>query len=142
VYRIIILTAAAALCFADIPPSVMAERDLEKRSELALQMADESITAASKAYASASEMSAFVKYLGTVEELAELSLKSLQDTGKRASKKPKYFKRAELKLRSLMRRMSTLADEVASDDRPRVEAAKKVLSDAHEQLLHEIMSKR
>jgi hypothetical protein len=41
-----------------------------------------------------------------------------------------------------MRRMSTLADEVASDDRPRVEAAKKVLSDAHEQVLHEIMSKR
>jgi hypothetical protein len=97
VYRIIILTAAAAFCFADVPPSVMAEQDLEKRSELALQMADESITAAAKAYASASDMSAFVKYLGTVEELAELSLKSLQDTGKASEQEAKILQARRVK---------------------------------------------
>jgi hypothetical protein len=142
VYRLLLIIAAATVCIAEIPPSVMAERDLEKRSELALKVADESITAASKAYAAASELTAFQARLSEVEELTRLSLKSLQETGKPASKKPKYFKRAELKLRSLIRRMNTLSDEVSAEDRPRVQAATKVMSEAHEQLLHDIMSKR
>jgi hypothetical protein len=142
VYRLLLIIAAATVCIAEIPPSVMAERDLEKRSELALKVADESITAASKAYAAASELTAFQARLNEVEELTRLSLKSLQETGKPASKKPKYFKRAELKLRSLIRRMNTLSDEVSAEDRPRVQAATKVMSEAHEQLLHDIMSKR
>jgi hypothetical protein len=142
VYRLLLIIAAASVCIAEIPPSVMAERDLEKRSELALKVADESITAASKAYAAASELTAFQARLSEVEELTRLSLKSLQETGKPASKKPKYFKRAELKLRSLIRRMNTLSDEVSAEDRPRVQAATKVMSEAHEQLLHDIMSKR
>lgn len=141
-HRFLILAAAASFCFADIPPAVMAEPNLEKRSELALNVADSSITAASKAYANASELAAFEQHIKTVEELTQLSLKSLQDSGKRASKSPKYFKRAELKLRSLLRRISTLSDEVSTEDRPRVEAVKKVMSDVHEQLLHDIMSKR
>ena len=120
----------------------MAERDLEKRSELALQFADESITAASKAYAEASASSLFEQHIQTVEELTQLSLKSLHDTGKEARKKPKYFKRAELKVRSLLRRLSTLSNEVSAEDRPRVEAAQKIVSEVHEQLLHEIMSKQ
>jgi hypothetical protein len=141
-YRLLIFTAAATLCLANIPPAVMAERDLEKRSELALQFADESITAASKAYAEASASSLFEQHIQTVEELTQLSLKSLHDTGKEARKKPKYFKRAELKVRSLLRRLSTLSNEVSAEDRPRVEAAKKIVSEVHEQLLHEIMSKQ
>ena len=141
-YRLLILTAAATFCLADIPPAVMAERNLEKRSELALKLADDSISAASKAYAEASASSSFEQHLQSVEELTRLSLKSLHDTGKEARKKPKYFKSAELKLRNLLRRLSTLSNEVSADDRPRVEAAKKVLSEVHEQLLHDIMSKR
>ena len=141
-YRLLLIIASATFCIAEIPSSVMAETDLEKRSELALKVADESITAASKAYAAAPESAAFQARLTEVEELTRLSLKSLQDTGKPASKKPKYFKRAELKLRSLIRRMNTLSDEVSAEDRPRVQAATKVMSEAHEQLLHDIMSKR
>lgn len=141
-YRLLILTAAAALSFADVPPAVMAEPDLEKRSELALKAADDSITAASKAYSEAAEPGVFEQHIKSLEDLTRVSMKSLQDTGKRASKSPKYFKRAELKLRSLLRRVSTLSDEVSVDDRPRVEAARKLLSDVHEQLLHDIMSKR
>jgi predicted component of type VI protein secretion system len=141
VYRLLLFTAAASLCLADIPPAVMAERNLEKRSELALQVADESITAASKAYADESAPK-FEQYIQSVEELTQLSLKSLHDTGKQARKSPKYFKRAELKLRSLLRRLSTLSNEVSVDDRPRVEATRKVVSEIHEQLLHEIMSKK
>ena len=133
---------AASLCSAAIPVSVMAESNLEKRSELALNAANEAITGATKAYASASDLNAFEENLTSVEELTRLSLKSLHDSGKRASKSPKYFKRAEMKLRSLLRRMNTLSDEVSVEDRPRVQAAIKLMSETHEQLLHDIMSKR
>lgn len=134
------LVVAAALAWADAPPSVMAEPNLEKRSELALKAADESITEASKLYST--ELPAFRQRLADVQELTRLSYKSLQDTGKPASKRPKYFKRAELKLRSLLRRMTTLSDEVSVEDRPLVEATKKVMSEIHEDILHQIMSKR
>jgi hypothetical protein len=142
VHRLLLVYTAAIFSFGEIPNSVLAEPDLEKRSELALKVAEDSITAAAKAYAAAAEPSALQQHLTTVEEMTRLSLKSLQDTGKPASKKPKYFKRAELKIRSLLRRMNTLSDEVSADDRPLVEAAKKVMTETHDQLLHDIMSKR
>lgn len=138
----LLLLAAATLCWAEVPASVLAEPDLEKRSELALKAVDDTITSASKAYASGEDPKAFEQHLATVEELTRLSLKSLNDTGKHASKKPKYFKRAELKLRSLLRRMSTLSSEVSVEDRARVETAIKTMTEVHEQLLHDIMSKR
>jgi hypothetical protein len=139
----VLLASAATLLLAEIPKSVLAEHDLEKRSELALKEADDQITAASKAYDSASaEQKEFQSHLNTAGELAQLSIKSLQDSGKRASKSPKYFKRAEMKLRSLLRRIDSLEKDVSVDDRPPVEKVKILVSEAHEQVLHDIMSKR
>ena len=139
---LLLILAAAALAFGDVPATVLAEPNLEKRSELALKAADDTISQASQAYASTGELAAFHGHLATLEELTRLSLKSLHDTGKRASKSPKYFKRAELKLRSLLRRMETLATQVSAEDRPKVDAVTKVMTETHEQLLHDIMSKR
>ena len=141
-YRLLIIMAAATCAFADVPASVMAEPDLEKRSELALKVADDLIGAAAKAYADGPELKTFEQHLSAVEELTQVSMKSLQDSGKRASKSPKYFKRAELKLRSLLRRLTTLSNEVSVDDRPRVEAVMKTMSETHEQLLHQIMARK
>jgi len=139
----VLLASAATLLLAEIPKSVLAEHDLEKRSELALKEAEDQITAASKAYDSASaEQKEFQSHLNTAGELAQLSVKSLQDSGKRASKSPKYFKRAEMKLRSLLRRIDSLEKDVSVDARPPVEKVKILLSEAHEQVLHDIMSKR
>ena len=103
-YRFLLFATLAASVFGEIPNSVMAEQDLQKRSDLALQEADEEISAAAKAYSVAGANEEFEKHLVSAGELAQLSLKSLQDSGKRARKQPKYFKRAELKLRGLMRR--------------------------------------
>ena len=102
-YRFLLFVLITAPVFGEIPNTVLAEHDLQKRSDLALQEADEQITEASKAYSPDSgEMKEFEKHLAAVGELAEFSLKSLQDSGKRARKQPKYFKRAELKLRKLV----------------------------------------
>jgi hypothetical protein len=132
----------AAVVSGEIPDAVLAEHDLQKRSDLALQEADEQISAASKAYSPSGERKEFEKHLAAVGELAQLSLKSLRDSGKRARKQPKYFKRAELKLRSLLRRLDTLEKEVLVDDRPPVAKTKSVLTEVHEQVLQDIMSKR
>jgi len=136
------LASLAALAFGEIPKSVMAENDLQKRSELALQAADDQITAASKAYSSGSEPKEFQGHLDSIVELTRLSLKSLQESGKRAGRSPKYFKRAELKLRSLLRRLDSLEKDVLSEDRPPVEKVKNLVSETHEQILQDIMSKR
>jgi tetrahydromethanopterin S-methyltransferase subunit G len=129
----------SALALGEIPPAVLAEKDLEKRSELALKAADEHITAALKDPA---DIKALTQYLSDVEELSRLTYSSLQDTGKRASKNPKYFKRAELKLRSMMRRLDTLEQEVAAEDRPAVARLRTTMSEIRDHILHDIMSKK
>jgi hypothetical protein len=139
---ILLLAVSASILGTEIPASVMAEDDLEKRSELALKAADESITEAVKAYSSGGDLASFKQHVSAVQELTALSLKSLKDSGKRASRSPKYFKRAELKLRGMLRRMLNLSNEVSVEDRPVVEAAQKSMSDVHDQLLHDIMSKK
>jgi hypothetical protein len=142
-YRFLLFALMTAPLFGEIPNAVLAEHDLEKRSDLALQEADEEITEASKAYSpNSGELKEFEKHLAAVGELAQLSLKSLQDSGKRARKKPKYFKRAELKLRSLLRRLDTLEKSVLVDDRPPVTKTKGLLAGVHDQILQDIMSKR
>jgi len=131
-----------SLLFAEIPKSILEERDLEKRSELALKEADDQISEAAKSYKSAPEMKEFQAHLDSIGELAQFSLKSLQDSGKRAGRRPKYFKRAEMKLRSLLRRLDTLEMDVSAEDRPPVEKIKLAVAEAHEQVLQDIMSKR
>jgi hypothetical protein len=142
VYRFVLFAMLTAVGFGEIPGSVLAEQDLQKRSDLALQEADEEISAASKAYSPGGVTKDFERHLAAAGELAQLSLKSLQDSGKRARKQPKYFKRAELKLRGLVRRLDTLEKDVLVDDRPPVAKAKSLFTEVHEQILLDIMSKK
>ena len=131
------LTLALAV---DLEP-LKIEKNLERRSELALVRADEAVTAAKKAY-EASDSAAFKTQIADVEELAEFSLQSLQDTGKAARRSPKYFKRAELKLRALLRRLDTFERDVSADDREPIEQVKKRIHALHDQILLDIMSKK
>ena len=126
---------------ADDFPAVMAEPNLEKRSEIALQEADRAITAAKKAYEE-KNLQDFKARVTDVEGLVQLSYKSLQDTGKRARSKPKFFKRAELTIRALIRRLDTLATDVALDDRDVVAQAHKRLNEVHDNVLHDVMTKK
>jgi hypothetical protein len=122
-------------------PAVMAESNLEKRSELALREADKAITAAKTAYES-QNVTDFKARVSDVEALVQLSYKSLQDTGKRARRSPKYFKRAEMGIRALLRRLVSLENDISVDDKPIVEAARKELSSVHETVLEDIMTKK
>jgi hypothetical protein len=135
VFLVATVTAAGSL------DQVMQEKNLEKRSEVALRYASKEIDAARDFYA-ADQMEEFRRSVNQVGALAELSYKSLQDTGKRARRSPKWFKRAELSLRSILRRIDGLEKDVSYDDRPVVETVHKRVAGIHEQILLDIMTKK
>jgi hypothetical protein len=127
------------LAFADLA-AVKTEPDLNRRSELALINADEKIDSARQAY-QAGNQAAEEAAIQEVSESVTLSYDALGQTHG-APRKSKYYKRAELKVSALMRRLSGFRDEVSFDFRPQVDAALKKLSDIHDELLSDIMSKR
>jgi hypothetical protein len=121
--------------------SIQAEPNLEKRSELALAHADDLIDEARKAYKDSDEK-AFNGAIIEVRESVELSHKSLDETGKAARRNPKYFKRAELKMRSIIRRLDNLEKEVGLEDRPPVQDALKRVHEIHDEILLNIMTQK
>jgi len=127
------------LAFADIA-AVKLEPDLNRRSELALLNADEKIDQARQAYQAGNEPAEQM----AIQEVAEsvtVCYEALEKT-RSEPRKSKYYKRAELKVSALMRRLSGFRDEVSFDFRPSVEAALKRLSDIHDELLSDIMSRK
>lgn len=127
------------LAFADLA-AVKSEPDLNHRSELALLNADAKIDQARQAYQDGNE----AIESAAIQEVAEsvtVCYEALEKTGSEP-RKSKYYKRAELKVSALMRRLTGFRDEVSFDFRPNVEAVLKRLSDIHDELLSDIMSKR
>jgi hypothetical protein len=127
------------LAFADIA-AVKLEPDLNRRSELALMNADEKIDEARQAYQAGNEP-AEQTAIQEVAESVTVCYEALEKT-RSEPRKSKYYKRAELKVSALMRRLSGFRDEVSFDFRPTVEAALKRLSDIHDELLSDIMSRK
>ena len=140
-YIVIALLACVPSLYGSEYPAVMAEPNLEKRSALALKQADEMIEAAGKAY-DQNNLAEFRTALKATTELVDLSYKSLVDTGKRARKDPKHWKRAELSIRTMMRKLDSLAVAVSVDERDIVTSARNHLSDVHDQVLHDVMTKK
>lgn len=130
---------AMLLAFADIG-AVKAEPDPDRRSELALANADRAIDAARKAL-SDSDDKAVSAALNEVAESVEVSYDALGQTHK-APRKSKYYKSAELKVRALIRRLTSLRDEVGFETQQQVDSVIKKLSDIHDALINGIMSKR
>jgi hypothetical protein len=119
---------------------IKGEPDLNRRSELALMNADERIDQARQAYMigdEAAEQAAIQEVADSVTVCYESLEKTRSDP-----RKSKYYKRAELKVSALMRRLNGFRDEVSFDFRPNVEAVLKRLSDIHDELLSDIMSKK
>jgi hypothetical protein len=127
------------MAFTDLA-AVKAEPDLNKRSEMALLNADEKIDAVRQAYEAGNERAeeADIKEVG---ESVALCYASLEETH-RAPRKSKYYKQAELKVSALMRRLSSLREDVDFEFRPQVEAVLKKVSDIHDQLISDIMSRK
>src|ERR1700676_1341278 len=130
---------ALLIVFADIT-ALKSEPDLEKRSELALANADHAIDEARQAYNSGNDQAQHAALL-EVQQLVEVSYDALEHTNKNP-RRSKYYKNAELKVRALVRRLSSFREEVGFETRQSVDAVIKKLSDVHDQLVNDVMSKK
>jgi hypothetical protein len=127
------------LAFADIA-TVKSEPDPNHRAELALANADQKIDDARQAYMAGND-TAEQQAIQEVADSVELCYASLEESHG-SPRKSKYYKHAELKVSALMRRLSGFRDEVSFELRPGVESVLKKLSDIHDELISDIMSRK
>jgi hypothetical protein len=118
--------------------AALAEPDLEKRSGLALDNASDALKAVRKAYDK--DDNALVTALtDEIERSVDLAQTSLQQTGKDPRNHPKWFKKAEIATRDLLRRLDTLQQEMSYADRPLLDKVKAHILKVHDELLLGLM---
>ena len=135
------MPALLILCLAFDLAAIKLEPNLERRSERAMDNAAAAMDAARDA-SSGGEQEKARAALEELRESVDLAYQSLVDSGKSARRNPKFFKRAELKTRELMRRLEGLAQAIDSDDRPFVESVRDRVSKVHDDLIQDIMQKK
>jgi hypothetical protein len=131
------LLLVAGVSLADLDQA-RAEPNLEKRSKLALDNAVAALKEAREAY-KAGDMQKVTAKASEVQESAELAFTSLVKTGKDPRKSPKWFKRAEIESRDLLRSIETLEHDMSLDDRVILEKAKEKVRQVHDDLLTGLM---
>jgi len=115
-----------------------AEPNLEKRSKLALDNAEQALTEARTAYAKGDNAQVEAR-AAEIRESVELAETSLHQTGKNARKSPRWFKHAEIVTRDLLRRLDSFQQEMNAADRPMLDGVKGEVQQAHENLLLGVM---
>jgi hypothetical protein len=138
-----LVLVSAGLCVAAEPATledIRAERNLEKRSRLALDYAHAALDRAIKTYLDGNPQGG-LQMLGEIQDAVELSQESLQATGKIPSKQPKHFKRAEIETRALLRELESAERQVNFDDREHVRAVHDRVEEINRELLLGIMTK-
>jgi hypothetical protein len=135
------ILCAAALLRAGDPNRIKAEPNLEKRSRLALENAEEDLTEARARYLKG-DMSAAPKLLTELSESVEVARDALRETHKDPSKKPKHFKYAEIRTRDLLRRLDSFEQEMSVADRTLIAPVKERIQQTHDEILLGIMGKK
>lgn len=131
---ILVLTLAFDLA------AVKSEPNLEKRSELALAHANVALDAARDDY-NAGEVGKTQSELEEVCDSVDVAYEALADTGKDPHKDPKFFKRAELRINELLRRLESLAPGMTGVDRGTLDNVRARISAVHDKLLTGIMTR-
>jgi hypothetical protein len=127
------------LAFSDIA-AVRAEPDSDKRSELALVNADHQLDHARQTY-QGGDQGAAEAALKEVSESVDVCYDALQESHT-PPRKSKYYKRAELKLQALLRRLNGFREDSGFEMQPAVDAVVKKVSEVHDRLIADIMSKK
>jgi hypothetical protein len=110
-----------------------AEPNLEKRSRLALDNAEQALTEARAAYAKGDNAQVEAR-AAEIRESVELAETSLHQTGKNPRKSP-GFKHAEIVTRDLLRRLDSFQQEMSATDRPMLDGVRGEVQQAHDHLL-------
>ena len=134
---LMVLLALAQPLRADLTRA-RAEHNLEKRSGLALQNAATACRNARTAYEKG-EIDQVVAGAAEIEESVRLAYDSLVATGKDPRKSPKWFKKAEIDTRDLLRKIEALQQQMSFDDRRHLEGVKATVQHIHDELLLGLM---
>lgn len=121
--------------------SVKAEINPERRSERALMNAESALDEAKKALEQGEEK----KLSDAIAEIGEsiaLSKESLEQSGKNPRKNPKYFKKAEIGIRKLIRRLDNFRLDITVDERKPVDDLIEKAHALQEDILQAIMTKK
>ena len=133
----LLLAAGPSLLRADLA-RIKAEPNLEKRSKLALDYAEATLKEARNVYGNG-DMAKSTALIGEVRESVETAEQSLKETGKNPRKSPKYFKKAEIETRALLKRIEAFQDEMSVNDRPTLDSLRTKVQQVHDDLLMGIM---
>jgi len=129
--------AFAGFLHADLK-AVLAEPNLEKRSQLALNNANSAYKAARAAYEKG-EADQVAAGIAEIEESVDLAYTSLTNTGKDPRRSPKWFKRAEIDTRDLLKHLDAFEHDMGFNDRPMLEKVKAKVQKVHDDLLVGLM---
>jgi hypothetical protein len=132
-----LLAVSAGVMQAD-SEEARAEPNLEKRSNLALANAVTALKSARDAYRAGEPEMAMAK-IGEVQQSVELGYDSLTKTGKDPRKSPKWFKKAEIATRDLLRSMESFEREMSFSDRTMLEEVREQVQQIHDNLLTGLM---
>jgi hypothetical protein len=121
--------------------SIRQEPNLERRSERAMDNAGAALDAARTAY-QVGNQEAVRRSIEEVAASADLAYDSLNESGKDARRSPKFFKKAELSARQLLRRIDGFKEAMSFDERVTIEKARERVSSIHEELIRLIMAPR
>ena len=77
--------------------------------------------------------------IAEVEESVNLTYASLKATGKDARRSPKWFKRAEIEMRVLLRKLDTFRDSMAFADRALMGTVRATVQQVHDDVLNQLM---
>ncbi len=129
--------ALAGAARADLT-AALAERDLGKRSKLALDNASSALKTARAAFAKG-DIAKLTSAAAEIRESVDLAYDSLKSTGKDPRKSPKWFKHAEIATRDLLKKIDTLQQDLNFQDRHLLDDLKTRLQQVHDDLLLGLM---
>jgi hypothetical protein len=135
-----IVLLAAQLYATDLG-AIKQEPNPERRSDLALQYASSALDTARDAYA-AGDVDKTGAAIEDVGSSVDLAYDSLGQTGKDPGRSPKFFKRAEMSTRQLLRRLDGMIESMSVADRLLAEKVRGRVADIHENLLKGIMKRK
>jgi hypothetical protein len=115
-----------------------AEPDLEKRSGLALDNALDAFKAARAAYDKGDNDQVAVS-AAEIQESVDLAAASLKQAGKNPRSHPKWYKKAEIATRDLLRRLDAFQQAMSYVDRAVLDPVKTRVQQVHDELLVELM---
>ncbi len=127
----------AAPALADLKQA-QAEPNLEKRSKLAMDNA-ETVFETMKADDEKGDNNQVAAAAAEIQESVELVYTSLTQTGKDPRRSPKWFKRAEIETRDLLRRLDAFQHDMSFSDRAMLDGMKASVQQVHDNLLMGLM---